>query len=72
MVLYNGHFSTNCQSVWKTMYMTPIHGKTGSNKQTRNELTDRLYHKPLYLRVALLEAESCGMESQLDELKEVG
>ena len=43
-----------------------------TNKQRRNELTDRLYHKPLYLRVALLEAESCGMESQLDELKEVG
>ena len=43
-----------------------------NNKQTRNELTDWFYHKPLYVRVALLEAESCGMESQLDELKEVG
>ena len=38
----------------------------------KNELNDWFYHKPLYLRVALLEAESCGMESQLDELKEVG
>ena len=37
-----------------------------------NLLIGCTYHKPLYMRVALLEAESCGMESQLDELKEVG